>query len=263
MNICEYYFDWDAFSHVPRDERQKLDSKSRKCYFLGYGKETKGYRLYDIKRGKVFHSRDVVFNEKKRVEQQVVEIENKRHFFLKYVMTQTLPESTEEVEPVPAEPPLRRSTRDRNRPDYFAEQVDLTAGAEDPKTFQEALAGPDNEKWSEAMQREMNSLKQNEVWNLVKLPEGRKTVGSNKWVFKTKVGADGGIERYKARLVAQGYSQKIGTDYDETFCPVVRLESLQTIVALAAQNHLKLHQIDVTTAFLNGELQEEVYMKQP
>ena len=63
-----------------RDERQKLDSKSRKCYFLGYGKETKGYRLYDIKRGKVFHSRDVVFNEKKRVEQQVVEIENKRHF---------------------------------------------------------------------------------------------------------------------------------------------------------------------------------------
>ncbi len=72
------------------------------------------------------------------------------------------------------------------------------------------------------MQREMNSLKQNEVWNLVKLPEGRKTVGS-KWVFKTKIGADGGIERYK------GYSQKLGTDYDETFCPVVRLESLHCL----------------------------------
>ena len=71
------------------------------------------------------------------------------------------------------------------------------------------------------------------------------------------------MERYKARLVAQGFSQKFGTDYDETFCPVVRMESLRTLIALAIQNGLKLHQIDVTTAFLNGELKEEVFMKQP
>ena len=71
------------------------------------------------------------------------------------------------------------------------------------------------------------------------------------------------MERYKARLVAQGFSQKFGTNYDETFCPVVRMESLRTLIALAIQNGLKLHQIDVTTAFLNGELKDEVFMKQP
>ena len=112
------------------------------------------------------------------------------------------------------------------------------------------------------METEMNSLRENDVWDLVNLPPGRKAVGS-KWVFKKKTGADGSIERYKARLVAQGYSQKYGTDYDETFCPVVTQESLRTLIALSVQKGFKLHQVDVTTAFLNGTLEEEVYMRQP
>ena len=113
-----------------------------------------------------------------------------------------------------------------------------------------------------AMEQEMKSLKENEVWELVELPKDRKTVGC-RWVYKLKSGPDGSIDRYKARLVAQGFSQKYGTDYDETFCPVVRLESLCTMIALAVQHGLKLHQVDVTTAFLNGKLEEEVYMRQP
>ena len=95
---------------------------------------------------------------------------------------------------------------------------------------------------------------------MVELSKGRSPVGS-KWVFKVKTGADGLVECYKARLVAQGYSQHFGTDYDETFCPVNRLESLRALIAFGVQNDLLMHQIDVTTAFLNGEL--EVYMKQP
>ena len=78
-----------------------------------------------------------------------------------------------------------------------------------------------------------------------------------------KVGPDGSIERHKAHLVAQGYTHKYGLDYDETFSPVVRTESVRTVMALAAKNNLLLHQMDVTTAFLNGILEEEVYMKQP
>ncbi|CAB4011149.1 Hypothetical predicted protein, partial [Paramuricea clavata] len=111
------------------------------------------------------------------------------------------------------------------------------------------------------MEKEMESLKTNEVWNLVQLPENRKAV-SSKWVFRVKTDADGTVETHKARLVAQGFSQTFGDDYDETFSPVARFESVRT-VALAAQHGLKLHQMDVTTAFLNGDLKEEVYMKQP
>ena len=112
------------------------------------------------------------------------------------------------------------------------------------------------------MEKEMESLHKNEVWDLVKLSKDRRAVG-NKWVFKLKVGSNGSVEGHKARLVAQGFSQKYGVDYDETFSPVVRFESLQTVIARAVQNGLMLHQMDVTTAFLNGELEEEVYMRQP
>ena len=102
----------------------------------------------------------------------------------------------------------------------------------------------------------------NNVSDFIELPKGQKAI-SSKWVFKLKTGADGLVERHKARLVAQGFSQKFGSDYDETFCPVVRFESVRTVIALAVQNGLKLYQMDMTTAFLNGELEEEVYMRQP
>ena len=96
-------------------------------------------------------------------------------------------------------------------------------------------------------------------WELSEIPPGRKAIVI-KWVFKRKHDADGNIERYKARFVAQGYNQKYGTDYDETFCPVVRFESARTLITLAAKHKLQLHQLDIATAFLNGELKEEIYM---
>ena len=112
------------------------------------------------------------------------------------------------------------------------------------------------------MKTEIESLKINDVWELVELPEDHKVIGS-KWVFRVKTDADGKVETHKARLVAQGFSQTFGDDYDETFSPVARFESIRTVIALAAKYGLKLHQMDVTTAFLNGDLKEEVYMQQP
>ena len=113
------------------------------------------------------------------------------------------------------------------------------------------------------MRAEIDSLHDHNIWELVELPEGRKPVGS-KWVFKLKTNADGSVERCKARLVAQGYSQKEGLDYDETFSPVVRPESVRSvIIAFACKEGLKLHQMDITTAFLNGDLEETIYIKQP
>jgi len=103
------------------------------------------------------------------------------------------------------------------------------------------------------MTKEMESLHANDVWDLMELPKGRKTIGS-KWIFKLKINADGLVECYKARLVAQGFSQKLGFDYDETLCAVVRFESVRTVIAIAVQYNLKLHQMNVTTVFLNGNL---------
>ena len=112
------------------------------------------------------------------------------------------------------------------------------------------------------MKEELKSMTDNNVWVMTELPEGSKRVGC-KWVFKTKRDFMGNVERYKDRLVAKGYTQKDGIDYKETFSPVSKKDSLRIIMALVAHYDLELHQMDVKTAFLNGDLEEEVYMDQP
>jgi len=109
------------------------------------------------------------------------------------------------------------------------------------------------------MNDELKSMDQNKVWDIVELPEGYKTIGC-KWVFKTKCDSKGNIERYKARLVAKEITQKGGIDYKETFSPISKKDSLRIIMPLVAHYDLELHQMDVKTAFLNGSLEEEVYM---
>ena len=102
----------------------------------------------------------------------------------------------------------------------------------------------------------------NHTWELVNLLPGNKPLGS-KWIFKRKVKADGTIDKYKARLVVKGYRQKEGLDYFDTYSPVMRITSIRVLVAIAAVYGLEIHQMDVKTAFLNGELEEEIYMEQP
>ena len=259
-------FGCQAFVHIPKEERKKLDSKSRKCFLLGYGSTTKGYRLYDPQKRKVFHSRDVIFNEQKYGFDDSSEPQKESEW-------QVYPEySDEPMETVespahsdePSEtadspaPPPRRSERERREPNYYGFQCNLS-DVKEPKSVCDAQK---SQEWADAMQAEMDSLHDHNVWELVELPEGRKPVGS-KWVFKLKTNADGSVERCKAHLVAQGYSQKEGLDYDETFSPVVRPESARSVTALACKEGLKLHQMDITTAFLNGDLEETIYMKQP
>ena len=133
-----------------------------------------------------------------------------------------------------AEPPPRRTTRERRPVEYYGiPQAHITVHQE-PASFEEATACLEGEKWRETMGREMESLKEYEVSEMTTLPPGKKAVGS-KWVYKVKTNSDGSLEHYKARLVARGFDQRYGSDCDETFCPVVRLESLRTLIALSIQ----------------------------
>ncbi|KAH9650093.1 protein kinase domain-containing protein [Citrus sinensis] len=125
-----------------------------------------------------------------------------------------------------------------------------------PKTIKEALDHPD---WKLAVLEEMNALKKNGTWEIVDLPKEKKTVGC-KWVFTLKCNVDGSVERYKARLVAKGFTQTYGIDYQETFAPVAKINSIRVLISLAVHFDWNLYQLDVKNAFLNGELEEEVFM---
>ena len=155
---------------------------------------------------------------------------------------------------------LRRSKRAKvekdSSPDYYVFNVD-----ENPLTLKEALLSPDCVFWKEAMNDEMNSLISNKTWKLVDLPPGCKKIGC-KWVLRKKLKSEGTIDKFKARLVAKGYKQKVDVDFFDTFSLVTRITSIRLLIAITAIYDLKIHQIDVKTAFLNGDLDEEIYMDQ-
>ena len=133
---------------------------------------------------------------------------------------------------------------------------------EDPKSLKEAQQRHDWPKWKEAINAELSQLKSMGTWEMTKLPHGRTAIG-NRWVFARKYNKDGSVAKYKARLVAKGYSQIPGMDFTDTFSPVVRLETIRAIFALAVSEDWEIRQMDVKGAYLNGTLSEEIYMRQP
>ena len=132
----------------------------------------------------------------------------------------------------------------------------------EPQTYKDAMSSPEASLWKEAINSEVESILQNHTWELVDLPHGCKPLGY-KWIFKRKLKADGSIDKYKARLVIKGYRQKEGLDYFDTYSPVTRITSIRMLVAIAALYNLEIHQMDVKTAFLDGDLNEEIYIEQP
>ncbi|CAI7897674.1 unnamed protein product [Closterium sp. NIES-53] len=131
----------------------------------------------------------------------------------------------------------------------------------EPATLKESLESSDAKEWKKAMESELKSIEENGMWELVELPEGHKAITS-KWLFKIKSDADGKIERYKSRLVAKGYQQKEKVDDKELFAPVVKPTTLRTLLARATIKGCVVKQMDVTTAFLNGVIEEEIFMAQ-
>ena len=126
----------------------------------------------------------------------------------------------------------------------------------EPVSFDEAQ---NSENWMAAMQSEYDAIMKTGTWHLCDLPLGKKAIGT-KWVYKVKCKPDGTVDRYKARLVGKGYAQEKGIDFDETFAPTCPVTTVRSICAIAAHRGWNVHQLDIKTAFLNGDLHEEVYV---
>uniref|UniRef100_A0A2N9ELY1 CCHC-type domain-containing protein n=1 Tax=Fagus sylvatica TaxID=28930 RepID=A0A2N9ELY1_FAGSY len=270
-------FGCPAYVHISGEDRSKLDPKSKKCIFLGFKKGVKGYKLWDPVAQKVVISRDVVFDEKsmtkafKEEKSQAAESSNNiGRSTVQVELDELESQSNEEPHSNDQEQDSTRSDRPKRnkRPPVrygFEDLVSyaLLTSSEDPSTFQEAIESSEKDKWMEAMVEENESLSKNKTWELTELPKGKKPIGC-KWVFKKKEAvSEKEGERFKARLVAKGYSQRHGIDYDEVFSPVVRHTSIRAVLALVADQDLELEQLDVKTAFLHGNLEEEIFMEQP
>ena len=276
-------------------ERNKLQSRSRLCCFLGYGIGKKGYRCYDPIRKCLFFSLHVVFWEHKMFYQLphvpvslIPSIDPLPDHFPEESPT-SLSESPHSITDVPShafdELPamiidvptdtaptmdpaspfdshaLRRSHRVTTLPSHLRDFhfFSALASLQEPQTFHEASSNP---LWKQAMKEELDALHKIGTWDLVDLPSGKSVIGC-KWVYKIKTRSDGTVDRYKARLVAKGFTQEYGIDYEETFAPVARLSYVRTLIVVSTARKWPLFHMDVKNAFLNDELSEEVYMKLP
>ncbi|XP_039303435.1 uncharacterized protein LOC120357335 [Solenopsis invicta] len=270
-------FGSDAYIHVPGLFRKKFDSQAQKGIFVGFQGESGNARVYlpitrTIKESKdvTIHEKDVLVSDKEAAEVQVkIPIKEDVGPMMEQevqgaTMLKELPMIEDEqakkahkllIEEAASES-VRRSQRERRAPVRYEA---CWAAIEEPRTFVEAMTRPDSEKWERAVEEELHAHEENGTWKIVK-DVGQKTITS-KWVFKVQDLKDG--RRYKARLVARGFMQTSGIDYNETFSPVVRYDSLRVLLAMVAQHDLELVQFDVKTAFLNGRLKENIYMKIP
>nr|GFA80286.1 hypothetical protein [Tanacetum cinerariifolium] len=236
-------------------------------------KETIGYSFYYLPENKVLVARNAKFLENslitheasKSLEDLEIGQEENTQPFIDASLNHD-EDDLEIDEPQSHIIPIRRSTRTRRPIDRMCLYIDAEehelGDLSEPANYKAALLDHELDKWLNAMNVEMQSMKDNKVWVLVELPPNGKTVGS-KWLFKKKTNIDGVVHTYKARLVAKGYTQTPRIDYEETFSLVADIRDIRILIAIAAYYDYEIWQMDVKTAFLNKYLFEEVYMEQP
>ncbi|KAI5728895.1 hypothetical protein M8J77_025006 [Diaphorina citri] len=282
-----------AYLHTPKQlSTGKFNSKTRKLYLVGYCNN--GYRLWCPINEEIIEGRDVIFDENYTIKdsKNYIDVDNENNH---EVITDTeVPkessnsrgESKEEesdcnVE-VHSQPDLRRGTRQRKPPSYlndFETQYDtedesdhallntceyalnIVSDVNVPITFDDVNSSEDRDKWMKAIDEELSAMHENDTWTITELPSGKKAIKS-KWVFRVKPDAYGNIDKYKARLVIKGCSQKEG-DYSETYAPVASLVTVRTLLSFINHHGLYAEQLDVKNAFLHGSIKEDIYMTLP
>ena len=240
----------------------KIGLKTVDCIFIGYNRNNTTYRFFvheskipDIQKNTIMESRNVSFFETTFPCNPVIE----RPKTSKRTHEEENENEESEDENVGV---VRRSKRQRIEKSYGSNFMTYLLEQGDPQTYKEAVTSPDRPMWKEAIKSEIDSILQNHTWELVDLPPGSKPLGC-KWIFKKKMKTDGTIDKYKARLVIKGYKKQKGLDYFDTYSLVSRITSIRMMLVIASMRNLAVHQMDVKIAFLNVDLEEEIYMEQP
>lgn len=285
-------FGCSVYYHVPKEKRQKLDDKCRKGVFIGYF--LSGYRIYDIETKNVILSRDVKFDESKfpfklntvenynhndyDVEENTVlddceSIQNSSTANMDNERNDSVGnEINNSVENVSLEPNHSQGRLTSKR------QVKLPSKLVDyemymalcginfvdniPNSYDEALSGDNSSQWAKSMERELKSIETNETWEIVEKPVGKQIL-ETKWVYAKKEKEEG-EERFKARLVVRGFAQnQESINFDEIYSPVAKLTTIRTLLAVGLEKDFYFQQLDVKTAFLNGEIDSEIYLYPP
>lgn len=289
-------FGCDAFVYIPDAKRRKMQSRAEKLTFVGYACGSKAYRFLDKGTNRITISRDARFVElgpelqeepllrepkskKDSPKQQEVEevevdfsegktdagsIADEPDFEGFLDSDDEYYDGIDELFEGNNEP--RRSQRSNlgvlpSRYEDFVVGVAQVAVTE-PTSYAEAVNSPDKDKWIRAMNEEYQSLSSMNTWSLVPLPTGRQAIGS-KWIYKRKRDSSGRVTRFKARLVAQGFAQRLGADFGEVFAPVAMQSTFRVLLTVAGHKQLQVRHIDVRNAYLYGRLEEEVFMRQP
>lgn len=272
-----------AHVHIPKERQSgKFDSRTELCVLVGYAEN--GYRLWNPRTRSITVSRDVLFEE--NVSRQVSTLPNcdeldinnqtvyhnettKPNVTVNQSDNQTIIRSGD-VSAVPvaqSTPHTRTRTREVRLPARFNDydvELHLALNAElndDPNDYKDVAGRHDETEWRSAIADELNSMNENGTWIEVDRKPGMKAIGS-RWVFRTKIDADGNT-KCKARLVAKGYMQREGLDFNETYAPVARLPTIRLLLAVGLQHGFTFRHLDVTTAFLHGYIEEEVYLLPP
>ncbi|MCH79563.1 gag-pol polyprotein [Trifolium medium] len=257
-----------------REPRRKLDPKSEEGIFLGYSTNSRAYRVYNSRTKILMESINVVIDDATLSKPTDVDLDVDTS---DDTVAETEFKSDDEA-PIPEPAQINKAPSIRIQKNHPKDLIigsptqgittrrsneiisnSCFASKIEPKNVRETLT---DKFWIEVMQDELTQFKRSEVWDLVPRPDNINVIGT-KWVYKNKSDEGGVITRNKARLVAQGYTRVEGLDFDETFAPVARLESIRLLLGVACILKFKLYQMDVKSAFLNGYLHEEVYVEQP
>ena len=247
-----------CFAYV--DEYKKLDSKSEEAIFLGYDACSPAYIVYVPAKNTLRKARMVKFPA------IVANSEINDCDLITYEKPRKQNVGNEQSNNETIEEERRYPERERKKPSYLSDYVKYSVDycyrvSDVPNNYDQAVKSTDASQWKLAMDDEIGNLNDSGTYELITLPEGKSTIGS-RWVFAVKLGPDN-REQYKARLVAKGFSQVHGIDYQETFAPTAKITSVRMLLQLAIQNDYVVHQMDVKSAYLNADIDTEIYLDQP